>query len=152
MTEEVKVNVNDIYATFLTDSKLEAEGKWLDYGMVKVRIARSGGANKRFARLLEAKTKPYQRAIKTETIDPEIAERIMREVFAETVVTGWQTKIGEEWQNKVVTRTGEVLGYSAANVARVFQELPDLFADVQAQAQSVTNFREASREANAGNS
>lgn len=141
-----------IYGAFLTDAALEKTGIWLDYGQFRVRIGRQGGANKAFARILEARTKPYQRAIKTETIEPAMVEKIIREVFAEAVVLDWETKneVGE-WTKKIEFKDGTSGNPIPANYVRVFEEIPDLFADIQEQATKVSNFRQAVREANAGN-
>lgn len=144
-------DVKNVYGAFLTDQSAETAGTWIDYGAVQVKIARSGGANKSFARLLESKTKPYQRAIKTDTMDNSVAERIMREVFAEAVVLGWKTKLGEEWKDVVLFKDGSTAPFTKQSVMRVFEEIPDLFQDIQDQAGKASNFREAQREGNAGN-
>lgn len=149
---------DNIYGAFLTDKNLEKTGIWLDYGAFRVRIARQGGANKAFARLLEAKTRPYQRAIKTETLDNAVAERLMREVFAEAVVLSWETKVTDPadaekftWEKKVVFVDGTSATPGSQAYVRIFEELPDLYADIQEQAVKAANFRQAQREANAGN-
>lgn len=144
-------DTKDIYGAFLTDSGSEKAGTWIDYGMVRVKVARAGGSNKQFGRILEAKTRPYQRAIKTETMDNIVAERIMREVFAEVIITGWETKLNDKWEKTVMFRDGTQGACVPASYTRVFEEIPDLFADIQEQAQKSANYRDAQREANAGN-
>lgn len=148
----------NIYGAFKTDKGLERAGVLLDYGQFRVRIARAGGSNKSYQRLLEAKLRPYQRAIKTETIDPDLAEDIVREVYAKTVVLGWETKVedktapeGYKWQSKLQTTAGELVAPTPEAIAALFKELPDLFADIQEQSTKAAVFREAINEANAGN-
>lgn len=140
------------YAAFQTNKGLEETGIWLDYGPFRVLIARAGGSNKRFARTLEAKTRPYQRAIKTETMDNAIAERLMREVFSTVVILGWETKDAEgKWAKAIEMPNGELAGPTPENIQQVLEAVPDLFNDIQDQAQRAANFRDAQREGNAGN-
>ncbi len=149
--------MQDIYGAFKTDKGLEQAGVYLDYGKFRVKVARAGGANKAFQRLLEAKLRPYQRAIKTETIDPELAEKIMLEVYSKTVVLAWETKVKneetgvEEWKPLIQTVTGELVKPSPEDIADIFKALPDLFADIQDQSNKAAVFREEILEANSGN-
>lgn len=148
----------DIYASFKTSKDVEREGVYLDYGKFRIKVARAGGANKAYQRLLEVKMRPLQRAIKTETLDPELAEDLMREVYAKTVVLGWDTKVtdvkGEPtWEVGKLRPAagGELIKATPEAVAALFKALPDLFSDVIAQASSIALFREEIREDNAGN-
>lgn len=148
----------NIYGAFKTDKGLEKAGVLLDYGQFRVRIARAGGSNKAYQRLLEAKLRPYQRAIKTETIDPDLAEEIVREVYSKTVVLGWETKVEDKgspdgfvWAPKLQTTAGELVSPTPDAISKLFKELPDLFADIQEQSTKAAVFREAINEANSGN-
>lgn len=149
--------MKDMYTSFKTDKGLEQAGVYLDYGKFRVKIARAGGANKAFQRMLEVKLRPFQRAIKTETIDPDLAERIMLEVYSKTVVLAWETKVkdeatGEEkWEPILQTVSGDMVKPSSEEIAKLFKALPDLFADIQDQSNKAAVFREEVNEANAGN-
>lgn len=146
-----------MYDQFKTDGNLETQGIVLDYGDFRVTIARAGGANKKFERTMEFKTKAYKRAIQTETLPNEKGKAILREVFAEAVVLNWEVrkpgkKDGEDtWEVGIEGPSGDVLPFSAENVAATFKALPDLFADIQEQAGKVALFRAAVLEAEAGN-
>lgn len=148
--------------TFKTDEKHETQGVILDYGDTRIRIARAGGANKEFAKKLDHKTKPYRRAIQSGALDIERAGDILKEVYAETVVLDWQTKQGVgENGNFTFTRgidpidlgkpSGDLLPPTPENIVAVFKNLPDLFLDIQQQAQSTALFRAELDEAAAGN-
>lgn len=149
--------MQDMYKSFKTDKGLEQAGVYLDYGKFRVKVARAGGSNKAFQRMLEAKLRPFQRAIKTETIDPELAEKIMLEVYAKTIVLSWETKVKDEatgvekWEPLMQTVSGEMVKPSADELVKLFKALPDLFADIQDQAGKAAVFREEINEANAGN-
>lgn len=142
------------YAAFETSKDLEADGIFVDYGMFRVRIARAGGANRRYQTLLEQKGRPHRRAAQLGTLDEETADRIVAEAFAEAVVRDWQTKVvegegderAERWDRFIVMPgTLERLDVTVPNLVRVLLAIPDLFADLREQATSVANFLAAER-------
>ncbi len=141
---------------FKTDKRFETEGIVLDYGEARIRIARAGGANKRYIKALDKATKPFRRAIATGAFSDERATAILREVYAKTIVLNWEVKRGEQW---LVGIDPEDLGMDGAelqpvtpeNIQQVFENLPDLFTDVRQQAESMTLFRSEIDEAAAGN-
>jgi hypothetical protein len=120
------------YDLFETDKSAETQGVVLDYGHFRITIRRAGGANTAFARRLEAKIKPYRHAFNSGTLDDAIAKRIMVEVYAETVVIGW---------DDVTDRHGNPLPFTVPNCVQLFTDLPELFANVQEQATSLALFR-----------
>jgi len=128
-----------LYKQFQTNQKLEQEGVVLNYGenskgqQIEFRVARAGGSNKRYLERMEAKTKPLRRQIQTETVERGTLERVIREVFAETVVLGW---------SGVEDADGNSLPFNRANCIKLFNDMPDLFADIQEQAQKFVIFRQ----------
>ena len=131
------------YELFKTDPKAETEGLTLDYGDFRIRIARAGGANRAFARALEARLKPYRRQLQTETLDEKIAERILREVYADHVILGWDGVTGPD---------GKAMAFARETVLKLFEDLPELFRDIQDQAGRVALFRAHNLEDDKGNS
>jgi len=131
------------YAMFATSTEIERGGVLLDYGAFKIRIARAGGANRKFASVLEAKLKPYRRQIQTESMDDEVATRLIIEAYAESVVIDWEG---------VVDGAGTPLPFAKENVIKLFTDLPDLFRDVQEQATKASLFRAAEVEEDEKNS
>lgn len=143
---------------FKTDDTLETKGVVLDYGTTRIRIARAGGANKRFGLALAKATKPHKRSIQAGIMDQQLSDFLLRDVYSRTVVIGWETK-GEDGEFKrgidpvdIGEPAGDLLSVSPENVLRVFNHLPDLFNDVQLQAQEHAIFRAELDEASAGNS
>lgn len=137
--------VSALYQNFATDPELEKNGIDIQYGVTQreingemqevpviFTIARAGGANSRFDKVFEHKTKPYKRMIQTDTLDPEIGKRIMRETVTETIVLGWQN---------VQNRAGEFLDFNKSNVLATLEQLNDLFLDIQRQANNAALFR-----------
>lgn len=128
-----------LYKTFQTSQHLEKNGIELQYGEndkgeeIIIRIARAGGANSAYNKRLEALVKPYRRQITSETIDNKVLEKLILQAFAETVILGW---------SGVEDAEGNVLECTVDNVIKLFTDLPDLFKDVQDQAQKSVLFRE----------
>lgn len=147
-----------LYETFKTDPGAEQHGIVVDYGDARITLARAGGSNKRFQKLLREKVRPYKRAIQTEQLPPDKQEEILREVYAEAIVLNWEQKrpdpeSGEiRWVKGIEQEeTSELLPFTRENILKTFNALPDLFADLQVQAGDFTLFRAALREAAEGN-
>lgn len=136
------MNVNSFFGT---DKDVETQGIELDYGDFWIKVARAGGANKKYNRVLEAVSKPYRRAIANGTLPNDKANEILKEVYAKAVVLDW----GGDGMVDVDGITP--LQFSAANCLALFNRLPDLFDDVKAQAESFVNFKIEDAEADAKN-
>ena len=144
--------MQDMYELFQTDADAEKNGVFIDYGSFRVKLARAGGANKRYNRLLEAKSKPYRRAIQTKTMDNELAEKLMRDVFVEVCILGWDVKIDDdEWKSGILNEKKEIVPFNKANVLRTFEMLPELFTDLSDQATLLSNYRLGELEEDAKN-
>lgn len=136
-----------MYKQFKTNPVLEKSGIVLDYGDYRITVARAGGANKRYLKVLDARTKPYRRAIQMETMDPERAAAIFKQVYAETIVINWETKVDGEWHEGIESPTGgDLLPVTIENIVSTFNELNDLFMDVREQAEKSVLFRQSIQE------
>jgi len=137
-----------LYSQFQTDGSLEKEGILLEYGTtddgkpIAIRIARAGGANRAYEKRMEAEVKPYRRQIQNETIENAVVQRMLRKVYAETIVLGWEN---------VQDPDGNDIPFTVENCIKLFEDLPDLFRDIQEQSQRVALFRAEVREADAKN-
>lgn len=137
-----------LYSQFKTDGSLEKEGILLEYGTtadgkpISIRIARAGGANRQYEKRMEAEVKPYRRMIQNETIENAVIQRILKKVYAETIVLGWENVQGPD---------GKDIPFNVENCMKLFEDLPDLFRDIQEQSQRAALFRAEIREADAKN-
>ena len=138
-----------LYKLFKTNENLETDGIWLEYGQtekgepVRIKIARAGGHNSSFSKALEKATRPYRKAIQTGMLDNKTADKLYKEVFADTVVLDWINVEGPD---------GQPMEFKRENVLKLFEDLPDLFADLREQANNVALFRDEVRESDLGNS
>lgn len=141
--------MSGLYESYETDPQLEVDGVHLEIGLSKtkkvvtIRVRRAGGANQQFAKVFEQKSKPYRRLMEIPgALDPAVQERVMREVYAESVVVGWEN---------VEDRNGSELPYNKANVLQLFTDLPDLFRRIVKETQDMDLFRREVVAAEAGN-
>lgn len=146
------------YDSFRSDISAEQEGVILDYGAFRVTIARAGGANKSYERILEALTKPYRRAIQLETLDPKVSEKIMKEAMAKAIILNWEVLVdaegnpdpdGTDWKQGLEDPdTGALLGFSWENVMTVLQhkEIQNLYHDLRVQSGKEALFLQTRRE------
>lgn len=142
-----------MYEQFKTDPELERNGVQVDYGEFRVTLARAGGANNRYQKVMEARAKPFRRAIQSNNLDNSTAQRLLREVFAETVVLNWEVKVNGKWKKGIESPDGgkDLLPVNAENLMLTFENLPDLFLDLQDQAASAVLFKQSLQEEAGGN-
>ena len=140
-----------MYDIFETDEDLETTGIWLDYGDFRLKVASAGQGNKKYVRYAEKALKPIRRAMQAGAVSNERSLSIMSDIFAKTIVLDWQVKSGDEWKSGIEGRDGDILPFNYDNVIATFQALPNLFMDIQEQAQSIANFRKGELEDDSGN-
>lgn len=150
------MSAGDLFSMFEHNAKAEAEkGIALRLGNVRIRIVRAGGANDRYKKRLNALTKQYRYLIDNDQMDEKVSEDIMRRVYAETIVLGWETLEVENgvetWKPYVKNKEGVELSFSVENVIELFKALPNLFNVVQREATKAANFLAATEEADAKN-
>ncbi len=119
---------------FGTNKELEAgKGVMLEYPGFTITINRAGGSNKKYGAVLTRLMKPHRQKFERGLLDDETSEKILLQAFAEGVVVGWSGNIGPG---------GKKAAFSTDACVKVFEELPDLYADVRTQAMSAATFRE----------
>jgi len=142
---------NVLRKMFKTVPSLEEKGVVIEYGEgVEITVARAGGANKKFARMLTRLTKPHRRAIQTETVPEGVEKKIVMETYANSIVKDWKgiTKdiiTGDDADAEIQ------LECTAENIIAVFEALPDLFEDVAKCSQNISLYRAEILEADSGN-
>lgn len=146
----MKDNKMSIHSQFATDTKKETEGVEIPYpdaansdgSIPTFVIARAGKSNKKYSRMLERATKPHRHAMKTGTISNETSEKLMMDVFVDTLLLDWK---------HVQDRNGKTIVYNRENAIALMKELPDLYADLTNQTQQIELFREEEKEEEAKN-
>ena len=144
MTTEKKKS--SLYTAYETDSELEKDGTWFQVGAgdVEFKMARAGGANEKYSKMLTRKTKPLRRQIQAEVLDEEVARHLMMEVFVTTVM--------KDWRGNITDRDGNPMGpFTREKCPQLFTDLPDLFSECQELAGKAAAYRKHVLEADQGN-
>lgn len=126
---------------FQTNKAAEEDGIWVDVdgNGTKVKVARINNA--RYKKYFQKITKPYKRQIRNGTLAEELAEKLLVDALANTILLDW----------KGFTKAGEDFPYSVDN-ARVFlQESADFRDFVSDAANEMENFRAEELEEARGN-
>lgn len=134
-------------STFKTDTAKEVSGVEITVSMnehnnepIKIRIARMTRSNKPYAKALEAATRPHSAAIQNETLENELGQKIMQEVFVDTILLGWSNLPKSELTGN--DKDTAELPFSRENALALFAELPDVYDDWETRAKKSSNFRE----------
>lgn len=134
---------------FATDAKSEQQGVELDYGQgLILTIARAGGSNVQYQKTFQSVTAGYKRAIEAETLPPEKADMLLREVFARAVLLKWEGVTMDDLHDD---GNMDPAPCTVENKIKFFEALPEVFADVREQATKAALFRRNIEEAELGN-
>ena len=82
---------------FRSDLALEEDGVWIALDDAsRIRVARIG--NRKYREAFQRRIKPYAKALKAGALSDAVAEQIMTDTLAETVLVGWEgfTRDGAE--------------------------------------------------------
>ncbi len=147
-----------MYDQLQTDPALETKGVEVDYGPMRVTLARAGGANKKYERLLDVRSKPHRRAMKAETMDNDVALGIMREVYADSIVLHWEAKnakggweVGIEAKPKKAGDPIKIVPFNRDNVVQAMLDLPELLTWFKEDAEKLALYLVQHQEADTGN-
>jgi len=125
----------DVKKLFGTDKTKEQEGVVHEMGEgLKVRIARIG--NPKYQKRFQALSKPHRRALRRGTLSDEIAEKLLIQCLAETIVLDWEG----------LEENGKEVKYSTENAVRILTEYPDLRNYVNDIANEMEGYQEDDNE------
>lgn len=132
----------NLYKLFKTDKEKETgEGITLNYGEAKITIHRAGGSNAKYRKQNNANLRKFGRDIELGTLDPETDNRIMAELYADTIIIGWEG---------VNDESGKPLPFTRESVVKLLTDLPELFVDIRKAALDVALFKQKEMEDDLG--
>lgn len=156
-----------LFSEFKTDKELEAKGVQFTYTagdgkpIFRVRLARSGGGNKKYDQVRERVFAPYRRLSK---LTDEMQREIALTVFAEAVVVAgtWETcvryidddeaqTVRYTWKPGLESETGEVVPATVENIVKVMYLLPDLYGVLVSESMNIDNYKKEAREQDSKN-
>ncbi|MBW2636057.1 MAG: hypothetical protein JRC86_00780 [Deltaproteobacteria bacterium] len=136
---------------FKTANALETHGIDIEYGeSLQIKVARAGGANKKFTKTLTRLTKVHRAAIAHGIITDEVADGIVLQAYAETVILNW-SGVMKDILTDDDADAETALECTVENIIAVMKALPDLFADIQKVSQELATFRAETMEQDAKN-
>ena len=110
-----------------TDPALEKDGVWIDYkGGVSLRCRRANSDNVEYCAAFERMLKKHGRSIENDALPMKEVNRLMAEIYADTVVTEW--KGVTDWKNLSDTTP---LSFTRENVIAFLTDWPDEFKFAQ---------------------
>ena len=121
----------DVKKLFGTDASKEKDGVWYDLADgLRMRIARVGNPN--YQKTFQKLSKPHRRAIRRGTLPDEVAEKLLIQCMAETIVLDWsgvedegvEIPYSKEAVITILTKYPELRNYinDIANELEAFQE------------------------------
>jgi hypothetical protein len=142
----------NVFSFYKTNTARETEGVWVkpmgEYeGAPEFKIARAGGANKKFDNLQANLLKPYQRQIQANINSmPEELKKIIqdknKEAFIATCLLDWRN---------IENTDAKIIPFSKEQARDLFNQLPDLYTDLFGYAMQIATFQDTEIEAEAGN-
>ncbi len=131
---------------------------WASYrGGIQLLLTRVGPTNDAFRKATENRMGPFKRQMENQTLDNDVARKLMAQTYADAVVKDWRTQTGLDGEGKpkfepwVEDLEGNKLPYSHENVVKVLSSFPDFFRAVQDDAMDIRMFQKAEVEAHAKN-
>lgn len=147
MTDQKKHEDRSIWDLYETDLTKETEGFWYKVNKkVSVRLARAGGANMAFTKVMEEKTREHRKrggVLEGDRVDVELMTDIMKQAFAETIIL--------DWKGFTKKADGKPLACSSKAAYEVMLALPDLYNELREAAGEAANYRIEDIQADVGN-
>lgn len=137
-----------LYKSSMTDAEKEKNGVILEYGTnskgepISFMIAREGGRNVQYQKVAEMIFKPYRRQIQHNSIEPDVLENLLAQVYAKAVVRSW---------SGVEDEHDQPMAFSEENVLKLLTDLPVVFDAIKEVARDYNQFLMDSLEAEAKN-
>jgi hypothetical protein len=140
------------YAKYQIDKEIQRVGVYFEDEDVRVRMTYAGSENTRYDRMLKLKLKPFETQIKNDNFPDEMFHKVLGEVYAATVVLGWEVKNENgEFVQGIYDETGEVLPVTEANMCKAFALGNRLFQDCIKVATNFNLFRQGQKEEDSKN-
>jgi hypothetical protein len=136
------------YAKYHIDDDVALLGVVYQDEDVRIRVTYAGDENTRYGKMLKLKLKPFETRIRNDNFPDKEFYKILAEVYAATVILGWDSKAGEDengetiWENGVYDAEGNILPFTEKNVIAGLNLGTRLFQDVIKVATNFNLFRQ----------
>lgn len=121
-------NINDMKV----DEDAEKDGIELSFGLGRfITITRAGPSNRKYKVTMAKVFKPHQSIGGVLKIGDDAADDLMKEVYADSVVTGWRGFIGND---------DKEIQFNKKNCLELFNESPEIYDSVRTESAKFSNF------------
>lgn len=143
---EKKVKHNP-YAKYLIDEEIQKQGIIYEDEDVRIRVTFAGTENSRYEKLLKMKLKPFETQIRQEKFSDERFNKLLAEVYAETVILSWES-LNEDGKfvSGVYNEEGGIMPVTKESMCKAFEIGNRLFQDVIKVATNFNLFRQGQKE------
>jgi hypothetical protein len=130
--------MSSLFQNFKMDTVKELEGVEIPFAPNKdgsvptFKISRITPSNHKYTKMMERETKPYRRQIELKTLDDMLAQHIAMKVFVYSILQGW---------SNVHDANDTPISFSPENAMLLFEQLPDLYQELNSQANNAALFR-----------
>jgi len=114
-----------LYSKYGTNKEAETKGVAIKFDDVTFYVKRAGGQNREYAKCFAEKLQ------KAKELTPEKAELILAEIFAETIVVGWDN----------LEKDGKLVEYSKEACVQLLLDLPDFAKELQQKVSDLRTFQ-----------
>lgn len=167
MTKASSAPAFNPYEIYDVNEDYEVDGVWFIDPLQRYKLARAGGRNKLFSNVHEAITKPFKRAIQTNTLPKDTDLELSHELYAKAVVKNWSVAelVRDEKTGRMVAKkdengktvwidgkmfdpeTFEVIDATVDNIVRAYKAKNELYTYHVQQSNQVQNYRDEDAEA-----
>ncbi len=121
-------NINDL----MVDEEAAADGVELSFANGRfITIKRAGASNKKYKSTMARVFKPHMMTTGLISASDEEAIKLLEEVYAEAIVTGWRGFKDAE---------GKEIIFTKGNCVELFKDAPEIFEILQGEASKFSNF------------
>lgn len=146
----------NLYKTLSSDESLEREGVWIypygpkEEGFPGFKVARAGGANTEYDKMLTKGLRPYQRLLSAAVKNPEgmdtktveLVKRATQKAFVATCMLDW---------SDLKDKNEKAVAFSKEAADTLFNDLPAVYQDLMDAAQNIATFQREENKVEAGN-
>jgi len=119
------------FSNFTTDADKESEGVWIDYtGDFKLKICRIGCPA--FKEFMLKRGKPHMRSMEAGSLDPNIADDLMKDALAQTIIKDWKGLLDDK---------DEEIPFSTETARQLLDTPGDFYDEVFTLAKQRENFK-----------
>ena len=122
----------NLFRKFSTNKEMEQKGIWVGIDDARFLIARAGGGNVNFQRVLSEKLRPLKKQLEARSLSDEESGKIITEVYAETVVLDWQNVEDDDGPMECTRE----------NIIRLFDGAPKVFTIIREESLEYTNYKD----------